>query len=326
MAKLGILTPDPLDGCSWYRGAGALPYLSKYGHEVVRTPDRISWADLVGLDVLYMQRPHSEGHLGVMRMARELNVPVWVDYDDDLWSIPPTNPASMHYDEETLHRLLHFGEADVITCSTPELRDRLREEFRREIRVIPNAINDYVYTMPDKPNYPDNLGSSPLYWRGSDTHIGDLLAHRAALQRIIELHTGEIHFFGFNPWMLKAVNSAFIVHGHQPAPRFMRTLQQLKPGICLAPLDMREMFNHSKSPIAQLEALAVGAIPVASYAPSFNGITDLSEAYDACIEDVDGANHNHFWFSSAVREMRRSGQLLSEANRLRSDILSKLTR
>jgi hypothetical protein len=292
MAKIALLLPDNTDGCSWYRGAGVMPYLRKYGHVVEILPEYFTWADLIQYDILYMQRPYTPKDRAIYDAACDLNVKIWVDYDDDLWSIPSTNPASVVYNDKVLDDLVRFDGADLVTVSTDFLKERMREEGFTSVSVVPNSINDFIYgPISPRENYFASV-ESPLYWRGSDTHIGDLLHNRAQIQTILDYHEGEIHFFGFNPWMFKQTRKSFFVHEYAPAPAFMHELVDLEPGICLIPLDNRELFNSSKSSIAHLEALVVGATPIANMGPSFGGCS-LLESYFKAVGAVSSNEVDH---------------------------------
>jgi hypothetical protein len=255
MKKILIHSPVTTDACSFYRGIGALaPLHTQYNLQLL--PANINWSSVMGADLLYMQRPFSDTHLQVAKIAKK-QMPIWVDYDDALLDVPASNPAFVTYKGEgirkSIKQLLEI--ADLVTFSTPALRDMFLVEA--EIKwhtVVPNAFNDYLF--PDAA--PTEPREKVVLWRGSDSHQGDLYTYKNEIEQLIHTNPDwKFVFMGMMPWMIEA--SYIYTSGRDIMEYFPAIRDEIKPSVVIAPLGDNP-FNRAKSNIAWLESSYAGAV------------------------------------------------------------------
>jgi hypothetical protein len=152
--------------------------------------------------------------------------------------------------------------ADVITVSTPELANQVKIEYGRESIVVPNAWNDYA--LPIQEPAPIIEGEKiRIVYRGSNSHDGDLFAHRDAFREYPNI---EFIFMGCMPWYFYTNYGGHMTTIIQEAWTndifgYFQRLIQLKPHFVVFPLE-DNTFNRCKSNIAAIEATVAGAVGV----------------------------------------------------------------
>ncbi len=271
--RLAASIPNPDDGTSLMRGLGPLHAMAREDRrlEIVLPPAvpggwNLSWSWLAGCDGLFLQRPFEphEGRAAVM--ARMMGLPVWLDWDDDLLTVPIYNPKQYLYDPKQvapqLERLVRL--ADVITCSTAEvLRRRLAPDgahgvTRPTSEVIPNACM-----------WPLSEGARErrVIWRGGSSHDADLLD-------VLPLLVGEAKrpqnglwkwfFLGDAPWQVPDQMPHANLEMDQGADPFlfMGIMRHAAAFVQIVPL-RDNAFNRCRSNLAWLEATASGAVVIA---------------------------------------------------------------
>lgn len=266
--RLMVSCPNPKDATSFYRGIGPLSQLHKNfdGLELTFCSEH-NWSTMALCDGIFMQRPYTNDQLGIIKMAKDNNKPVWVDYDDDLFNVPYSNPAYGVYSREDVKLTIAkcISHADVVTVSTPFLKRQLQQgeaPLNRNIYVIPNAFNDYLLlgrrTAPPKQRAP------LIMWRGSPTHHKDLSDYGA---QIINLANSNpkwtFHFQGDKPWFIyEKLNDNSIFSPPIDPIQYFSAINQMKPQAMMVPLS-DNVFNKSKSNIAWIEAVYAGAVAIA---------------------------------------------------------------
>lgn len=192
--KLFAISPFPTDATSFYRGMGIMDHLEslfngkleiiKHKQDFDNSQIRL-WLELQGMDILFVQRPHSEKFITIMEyFKKHFRRPIWIDYDDNLFEIPKYNRAHKYYEQhaktkETLMRAMRL--ADVITVTTAELK-RYLDPIHPNVVVIPNAFPNHTLDISMRKPVPR---VDRLFWRGSGTHIGDLDFYKSQLQRVM---------------------------------------------------------------------------------------------------------------------------------------------
>jgi hypothetical protein len=254
---LGIITDSINDGLSIWRAAGPLFHKSFRSHCNVRhVSGQFGWAEASQCDALFFHRPHSQVHYEAMLGCRRMGIPVWCDWDDDLFHVPEGNPAGPLYDAPARARICHMAEmADACTFST----DRLMQVFAKKTVgaqhgrwcVIENAFDPRMFPIP-----PAAYRKKPgvVLWRGSATHSRDLDVFRADVEEICA--RWQVEWVGFKPWWASGR-----LHAERSPLRYFDLLQTLSPAVVFTPLELTP-FNMSKSDIAALEATAIGAVCV----------------------------------------------------------------
>lgn len=358
--RLGVLVPNGTDATSFYRGLGPVFALQKVlGNDlIVEAGFDCTWASMAGIDALFMQRPCAEHQVRILGMAKANGVPVWVDYDDDLFSVPMPNPTFSSYSRpESKTAVINcLIQADIVTLSTDFLMDRYRsvcaavlekkapEEMARfnpdKFIVCPNAYNDVLfgYSLREwqKPLEKANL---LLLWRGSATHDADMNAFTKPLGEAFQRHGSDwtMNFVG-NPYWLT------IQHLEQTceiAPEriritppldiidYMKFLYAVKPAAVHVPL-AADVFNRSKSNIGWIEASHGGAMTLAPDWDEWRkpGIITYKneDDYRNKLAMILKGEMPREHLVKQSRDYIRENLLLSRVNRIRETVLEMLAR
>jgi hypothetical protein len=239
---------DPGSACQWYR---TIPFVELRRHSdvaVTNASGKIGWETFAQFDIAFFQRPYTANHLALVKLAKK-QCPVWVDWDDDVFMIPESNPYYSEFATQEVRD--NIGEAlrlaDVITVSTPGIQKNLGGI------VVPNAYNDYK--LPTEYSPWENVS---VLWRGGNTHVADLLAHKAILdQAIAENPEVKFTFMSLNPWMLAPQPNIIFIPEHDLFT-YHELLGIIKPSVVIVPLENNQ-FNRGKSNIAWLETARFGS-------------------------------------------------------------------
>lgn len=240
---INILTPDANDGCSFYRAWGVFKDLRKsknnLGCNIHLIEDRnINWRTLCNVDMLYMHRPISEAHLNILKIANELHIPVWIDYDDDLINIPEYHFDYWNFKSNANNIISLIQQADILSVSTEGLKDNL-SVYRKDIRIIENYI---PIDLTPNAHTPLQDGKFKIIWRGSRTHDMDW-------------HTNIEDFKSFCAAINEEVE--LILLGHAPAELHTELKDVCKVTVYPV-LEILDMFNFIKKIDAN-----IGIVPLA---------------------------------------------------------------
>jgi len=261
-----VITPQRIDTTSFYRAWGVFGDLQRQIHIDIISGDNmnISWVDLEQVDAVFMQRPYKLGYYSLCEFIKSMNIPLWVDYDDNLLEVPSSNSSHETYASERVRAEIAnvVKIADVVSVSTGRLRKYLMA-FNKNIHVIPNAFNERLFRHL-KPH-----GTAPgdkIAWRGSNTHLLDLMSYtRGILDAMEKMKGWEWHFFGYNPFFLtdyQVRETKKIFHTYyQDVIPYHFSLHKLHPKVMYVSL-ADSVFNHCKSNINYIEATIAGAVTV----------------------------------------------------------------
>lgn len=318
----------------WYYRILPWLYLGRQRYEITVTvvnPQNLNAFESVipGYDVLICQRPSSTRDYHAMLLAKQYNVRVLADYDDLLFQVPNVNIAAAHFGKDDVQETILncYKLADHVVVSTDPLADYMEQAFGKCPQVINNAHNDIVmpFFQPAM-NEPKN-GISTVLWRGSNTHLGDLMKYRDAFQDFANI---DFHFWGAAPDL--AIGKDYGGHmdtwNYKPwspgIPDYFKNLKILKPNFIVVPLEDNS-FNRCKSNIAWLEATYAGAVCLASNLPEFKRIHSVKALNSADLKylfnqiDTDTADFSSFYLES-VEEIKKN-YLLSRVNQQRAEAL-----
>ena len=178
--KILIVTPYPVDANSFWRCMGPMSYMAKHFEEFSITLSEmnkggtISWVEVGQYDMIFMHRPCRPDDLIIMQIAYNMNIPVWVDYDDWLFEIPSWNPNAQLYNNMAMQSNMAqaLACADIVSVSTTELYNQYRAVNPNTV-IIPNAYRSDLFKFR-KENLEER--NDFALWRGSNTHDGDLLS------------------------------------------------------------------------------------------------------------------------------------------------------
>ena len=317
-----FLTPNPSEAQSFYRSAGIAKDLQKQsGHEISIMSlgsAVIDWSVISQYDIIMVQRPYSHEAFRLCNFIKLCGVKLWVDHDDNLLNLSPENKYyTMYNRQETKDNIIKIlGIADVVTVTTVQIRDEF-QKYNRNIIVVPNAFNDTMFKRtPQKRN---NI----VFWRGSDTHVYNLIAHSSAINNAItNFSDTKFRFMGFFPWMISDAKEYVEV---MDIIMYHHYLQKTAPKIFHAPL-ICDAFNASRSCISFIEGSFSGACClIPHWWPVEGGIKykDASEyesfLFSLCKGEVDTEK-----YSRIAWEFIEDCLFLSKVNKLRVEIINNL--
>jgi len=275
------------DAASFYRTNGVFPFLK---HEEISVKNifndgkNYGWENLIGADVFIFQRPYHQYHVNLIIMAKDMGIKVICEYDDDLLNVPFHNNASITLSEqrENIKRALSL--ADEAWVTTPSIKKEYRF-YNRNIFVIPNAHNDYLYPIEKKKAF--NKETKIAAYRGGASHEDDVYQNindivntinenkdwefrfQGSRFKFIENRTGDNHTYT-DPFTIM---------------QFYKSYHDLNPNIAFFPL-LNNTFNKGKSNISFLEATYSGA--------AFMGNRDLPEFSLPFIIPIQNGFNNEF--------------------------------
>ncbi len=271
--KVMVICPTMTDATSFYRGIMPISVVAQQIDIQSVFVNDVNWATLAMVDAVFMQRPSTDGHLTIAKMCNQWGKPLWMDYDDDLFTVEDDNPTHAYYGRaDTQKRVAEIiARADVVSVSTENLRKQLTKGpgLNKDIRVIPNSWA--ISRLPERQNLPRN---KLILWRGSKTHARDVAS---VGQEILELsHANQDwtwHFIGGE------MDQFWWLHDQMPKDRcilsspldiieYLGLIQTIAPAITISPL-LPTRFNLSKSNIAWMEGIYAGAVHVAPQIPEF---------------------------------------------------------
>ena len=252
-----FLLYDRTEANSFYRSGGIAADLARQtGHKI--TVERwneyeVQWQTLLQYDVLFLQRAFTDKALGMLRYAKSLGLKVWVDYDDNLLNVSPENPKFIFYSKAEIKKTITqiIIESDAVSVTTLSLKQAF-EQLRKDIWVIPNALNDSIKRVANK-------REKTVFWRGTESHIHNLMSHGEQINNLIENNPDyKFLFMGYYPWFLHA-NKEY-TEG-QDIVIYFEKIQQLAPTLFQVPI-FGDAFNGCRSPIAFIESAVAGSVCV----------------------------------------------------------------
>lgn len=258
--EIAIISYSATDSCAFYRSSGILKDLQsklpKANFTVLNLPLQIVWT-LTKFDLVMIQRPYTSDALSLIIYLKTCNVPVWVDWDDDLFHLNPENPAYIEYANENVQKVMIeiIKQATIVTVSTEYLRQILLP-LNENIRIIPNALNDGLFDRKGR----DHKQTNQIVWRGPENHIYDLLEYEKPIrQGIKKLKDWVFVFMGFAPWMFRGLKIQAL--GMVDLMLYYKQLENIAPAILHVPL-ADNTFNRCRSNVAYLEATYAGAVTI----------------------------------------------------------------
>lgn len=328
-----ILTLVKESACSFYRSVGVFQQLRNLDPSIrVRTVEAAHWSTLGACDLVVMERPTNENFLKAIQDCKAMGIPVWSDFDDDLFNLEPDNPGYSYHSQKKTKLTMQYciKHSDIVTVSTPEIADVFKE-INKNVVVIPNAFNDYIYKMDLQKNE-----EAKISWRGSITHRGDLLEYVHVMWKLAKKHPAiEWNFYGKDLWFVtentpitEGLENSF-VHGEMDMLNYMYEFRSKRPSVHLIPLKDNH-FNRCKSNCAWIEATWAGAACVVPTFPEFQRVMKDTYsgkiAFGAIAENLilDKPYRNEVYHAS--KEYIEQNLKLSEINKTRLQIAKEISR
>lgn len=264
--NLAVYPANPIDATSFYRCLGPLTELGLRRPELnVSIFDVTNWVTIASSNAVFLQRPYKQSNLEVCVYAAKQGVPIWLDYDDDLWNIPSDNGAADTYagTEQNVERMLAL--ADIVTVSTDALAKLVQAKTRAWVKVVPNALMTNI--VGHVPKHDGKPRTPQIVWRGGSSHQRDLDSIADELIAVGQLPSYEKIAWSFigitraSYRILEGIPNARRLRGFDPVDYFA-ALRSMRPRAVIVPL-ADNAFNKSKSNIGYIEATYAGALTIA---------------------------------------------------------------
>lgn len=280
--KLGILMLRDNSGSGWWRMTNPAKYLDLEGYFVDVINYGLSFERCLDYEIIYVQRTHSWNEYHLLTRLKEAGKKIVYDLDDDLFSIPPSNPASNYIGiDEQLAARACMNIADVITTTTEVLRGRIEEEVgvEKDIRIIPNSLDsDDGWNSLNEIGSPD--GNLRLFWQGGESHSEDWHECISAIDAMMQKYPNLILMvLGYLPPVLMERSKLPLYKGRiqymgfSNAESYFELIKHIRADVGIAPLK-DDLFNKSKSPIKYIEYSLIGIPTIASNVSPYSSVIE----------------------------------------------------
>lgn len=247
------------DSTSLYRMCGVLPYLPISDYELINGSKITdwNWSVFVDIKLFIFQRPCFDLHVNIIMLAKAMGVKVIVDYDDNLLAVDVYNPTYQFYEANKVNVMKCISKADEVWVTTQSLKDAYKK-WNNNIYIIPNAHNDYIFPVEKKKHF--NPNTKHVLWRGSNSHMADVMEVADDLVKVINENTDwTFNFWGERfVYMEQRCGDNYICHTQMDTVSYFESLHEYNPNIMIFPL-CDTVFNRSKSNICWIEATYAGA-------------------------------------------------------------------
>lgn len=227
-----------------------------------------NWSDFANFDIVFFQRPalDVQKRLKLAKYVKDMGLPIWTDFDDNLFDLPPENRLSDDITPEIRRGMIEIMKlSDVVTVSTEKIKDLFTSAKIENIEVVPNALNlDLTAPLMEYNHHVPNTKLEYL-WRGSETHQGDLAYFQEPILNVIQKREDVMwSFMGYNPWYITQAlpKESWRYTRGEDLFVYFKNLKALKPQVVHFPL-VPNSLNICKSNIAWIESTLAGAVCVA---------------------------------------------------------------
>ena len=333
MKTVLMSSPNALDGVSLYRHWGPMLNLEKDGHvRLVSMPgdskELSNWTYYKKCEFAFISRPYRNYDYFFIKECQKYGLPIWIDIDDNLFAIPDDNDAYELFSSDDAQKYLIFAlkSANHVTVATQKLKDFLWNRLQVQSQVIENALDDFWLTH--KRPFQKNKN---ILWRGSKSHLADLLYYENELLEVISKNLDH-------DWLFMGMNPFFLRRRFKDAPiRWSRTMnfidfihEMIKFGPTFHFISMIDQeFNRTRSCNGWVENTLAGGV---TFSPNWDewekpGIIhysspkNFSERFLQFIhfsEKELKSKHDISW------EYIRDNLLLSKINQKRLEIINNL--
>lgn len=268
--KYGIFMLKDEGGCGYWRMLLPARHMDTSDCFVDISSSVTKFEYLLEYETICVQRLHDWDSFYILEKLKRAGKRIVYDIDDDLFSIEESNPVSriMGRDEQMAARAC-MGISDVITTSTEYLKEKLKQITKKDVRLIPNALDTSSgWQSLDGIGSPD--GVERIFWQGSASHAGDWgECADAVIEVMKERPKVRLVILGYLPEFISQSHESSIFRGRVEyagfkAPEtYFEMVKHVRAEVGLAPVKDCE-FNRSKSPIKWLEYSLIGIPVVAS--------------------------------------------------------------
>lgn len=161
-------------------------YLNEYKLMECSSTDWLSMDAIATNDIVEMQRQYAPETAIIQRNLKRMGKCTVFHCDDNVWEIPPGNPAKETYKpgSAVMHRYeLLISRCDAVTTSTPYLAEWCRK-FNPNVYVMRNLVEVDFITSFQNPGR-DNPDEIRIGWTGTPHHHDDIQIVEPAIKEIM---------------------------------------------------------------------------------------------------------------------------------------------
>lgn len=243
--------------------------------------------DMSEFDAVVFQRVASPRLLGVINELKSTNTKIYIELDDALFNVHPSNPAATVWAPGTpswdaLKKAIEV--CDKLILSTEELK---LAYMGKEAVIIPNAIDDKLPIYSAENNRRKELPTDKTIvgWAGSTSHITSLKYMAKPIKKLMKERDDVIFAMCSNPEFLNAFDvpkEKKVYVQHKPIDEFPPVMSLFDINLAVTPMDI---FNDRKSELKVLEAGIWGIPSVCSATAPYKRFNKLSDGGNICVWD-----------------------------------------
>jgi hypothetical protein len=258
MIQIGAFTNKPDGAVSLYRGHGPFSKMRKHC-DFIELPLTVSWDQISKFDVLFFSKPCTPEAVAIAETAKNLGIPIWLDFDDDVFSIEPSNtgPYLLYSRPDTMECVQEMIKAStVITVSTKAILERLKP-FEKNVVLIENA--DMHSLVPEIDTKRIHRRNRFALWRGGESHKYAIQAHELCVSKMLD-ERPDLTMLWVGNWpscLLETHKGRNLLEPGKAWFEYFKMLGERRPLFQIVFLNNCE-FDHAKSHNAWLESIMLG--------------------------------------------------------------------
>jgi len=223
-------------------------FFKKYDILDCESQHALDYHQLLPADIVHFQRQYAPESFIIMRQLQNMGKPCLFLCDDNVWELPPHNPARGTYEQaDIINRYqIIMGIANAVTTSTPWLVNKCKE-FNNIVYQFRNLIDPKVYDFVSPGR--DDPNEIRIGWTGTPHHHDDAELFDEALYKIINKYQKvKLVFMGYHPPTLfqRYGQGRYEFYHFVPVDAFYPCFASLDIDIGLVPL-IDHPFNIAKT-------------------------------------------------------------------------------
>jgi hypothetical protein len=196
--KITVLAGDR-SGPFYHTYAVQSRIFQKYGIIEFQAVDYIATDLLKISDIVEFQRQYASESVIMNKILKDKGIPVIMHIDDNVWELPPNNPAKSVYEAggPVFQRLeMNMRSADWITTSTPYLK-KWCLKYNPNVEIYRNVVEMEIesYQSPGR----DNPREIRVGWTGTPHHYDDIAPMEGLFPELAKDNRIKLVFMGFAP-------------------------------------------------------------------------------------------------------------------------------
>lgn len=199
-------------------------------------------------EVTEFQRQYAPESYIVMKKLMGYGIPCIFHVDDNIWELPPNNPAASTYTSGSpvVQRFeMLMNKANLVTTSTPYLK-KLCLKFNPNVEIYRNLIDPEIVTFQSPGR--DNPGEIRIGWTGTPHHHDDIVPMEPVFPELVKDSRIKLVFMGYAPpTVLHSIpRKRWEYYDFVPVDAFHPAFASMDLDIGIAPL-IEHGFNKGKT-------------------------------------------------------------------------------